>query len=142
MDAIYTRTDYRGRGIATGLNNILNFYAITNNWKIVFGEFSPQQMGEDRKNRIYCSYYELERRAKKFYKSNNFKIIKLSDYLDKTNKFPSIDDNLKDLFEKKYHAHGIEYVVFKELKKELDCGYQENDSILIHNSVGENYKRS
>ncbi len=80
LSEIYTYKQFRGRAIASHLNEIMDFALKDFDGYLITGNFFPMQRESDG----VCSQKELLKRAKNFYRSTKFKIDCKNNTLNKT----------------------------------------------------------
>lgn len=96
LDTIYCYDDYRSKGIASNLSEIVDFILKDYTNYIIRGEYKPTQLSSDRENNIKRDTLELVKRADKFYKHAGYDKIYYEDYIKNSSKYPNI--NITDDF--------------------------------------------
>ncbi len=134
LGEVYTYQDYRGKGVASNLNDILN-YALQDyvGW-VIRGEYHPIQLSTDRDYNRYVSEEELDKRARAFYKSAGFEVINIEEHAFDVANHPIY--TYEDDFEL---AEGgkTECIVIKEIKKQENLPFTKIDGIYVKNDAVE-----
>ena len=80
LATVYTYQDFRGKGVATNLNDILNYALQDYVGYVIRGNYNPTQLSTDRDYNRQVSEEELDKRARTFYKSVGFEVLRVEDY--------------------------------------------------------------
>ena len=72
---VYTMTNARGKGIASELSYIMDYYLKSINKEYIYGVYMPQQMSDDALKGVRVSKEELDKRARKYYESIGFSVM-------------------------------------------------------------------
>lgn len=126
LDVIYCYDKFRGRGIATQLSNLADYFLQGYSGYIIRGVYMPGQLSTDRQNRIDRSFEELDMRASCFYRKNGYEIVSLEEYYCDPSRYSNIDiENDFRLGEELARKIVIKQVEFKD-----KCSFLVDDEIM------------
>ena len=130
LSEIYCFNQFRGRGIATFLNDIAEYILKDYEGYIVRGVFEPAQLSTDKLDNVYCSKEELYARAIAFYQKVGYQIITLEDYKKNPEKFFGINE-IEDF---QLGEEIADTIVVKVIKKQENYKVREINGVLVHDS--------
>ena len=120
LNTIYCYDEFRGRGIATKINDLAMFLLKDFDGYILRGIYNPTQLSTDRNNQE-DNFEELDKRAKAFYKSCGYDIITLEEYYQNPEIYPEL--NIEQDF--KYDEKVADCIVLKRITKLNSYNFME-----------------
>ncbi len=94
LDTIYCYDTFRGRKIASNLNEIADYIMQKYQGYKIRGVYEPGQLSTDRINNIIRNEEELKNRADNFYRAMGYKKIGYEDFRKHPERYSGIDENL------------------------------------------------
>lgn len=131
LDTIYCYDDYRGKGIAGNLSEIVDFILKDYSNYIIRGEYNPSQLSSDRENNIYCSKKELETRADNFYRHAGYDKIHYTDYVKNPSKYPDI--NINDDFQ--LGEEISDCIIVKKIIQKENYHFKELNNLIVSEKI-------
>ena len=132
-DTIYCYDDFRKRGIAARLNELMDFTLRNYSGFVIRGSYDPKQLSTDREMNIYRSPEDLERSAHAYYKSAGYKIVSCKEFAKNPDKFPYLNYLLDFMGEKS--APGTEVIVVKQIKPRDNWPFVLVNGLLVREGV-------
>ncbi len=132
LSEVYAYQQYRGKGVASALNDILSFALNDYEGYVIRGEYAPQQLSTDRDYKREVPLEELEKRARKFYKNAGFEILNVEEYKNNKENYP--DYNYDDDFIL-YGSGESKQIVIKSVKKQENLPYTKIEGIYVKNDA-------
>lgn len=130
LDTIYCYDQFRKSGIATTINELVEYFLKGYVGYVIRGVFKPGQLSTDRDNNIKRSEEELVNSAKKFYQSIDYQIIGYYEFNCNKSKYYFLND--EDFY---LGEDGYSTIVAKQLKIKNHPFYEENGVIYKNNEM-------
>lgn len=134
LSQVYCYEKFRGLGIASNMNSLLDYTLKDFPGYVLYGDFVPKQMSLDVEEGKMTKE-ELLRRALAFYKKARYEVISYNDFISDTSKYPYLNS------ETDFGGYKANITrVFKQIEANIDCSYQEVDGILVHKNAVKSLK--
>lgn len=88
LDTIYCYDKFRGNGVATFINELIEYLLKDYEGYVIRGRYMPTQLSTDIIDRIYRSDEELDLMARNFYTKFGYEIVDYNEYLKNMVKYP------------------------------------------------------
>lgn len=130
LSEMYCFNQFRGRGVATFLNDIAEYILKDYEGYVVRGVFEPAQLSTDKLDNVYCSKEELYARAIAFYQKAGYQILTLEDY----KKNPENYFGINEIEDFQLGEEIADTIVVKVIKKQENYKVREINGVLVHDS--------